>query len=174
MNKDHAHRSTAAIFSHPLHPMLVPFPIAFLTALLASDIVYAVTGDEFWLRASYWLCVCGLVTAGAAAGLGAIDFFTIPRAKSLPAGWIHFLGNGAVFVITFLNAWLRWNDSPTVPWPWGIPLSACVVALLCATGWYGGELSYRYRIGVIPEEEDPNGCPSVSTGTRPPSAGRRQ
>jgi len=33
-------RSTASIAGHPLHPMLVPFPIAFLVGALASDLVF--------------------------------------------------------------------------------------------------------------------------------------
>jgi len=156
INND-GHRSTAAIGGHPLHPMMIAFPTAFLTALVASDVVCASCGDVFWKNVSYWLCISGLVTGAVAALLGAIDFFTIPAARRLPTGWIHFLGNGAALFITFLNSWLRWNDSPTVPWPWGLPLSAGAFLLLCVTGWCGGELAYRYRIGVIPRAEDSPG-----------------
>lgn len=152
MNTADGHRSTAALAGHPLHPMMTAFPIAFLSTLVLSDLVGYLSGEEFWLRLSFLLCVAGFLTGAASAVLGAIDFFTIAAARSYPVGWIHFLGNGAVMVISFLNAWLRWNGSPTVPWPWGLPLSVGAFLLLGVTGWCGGELSYRYRIGVMPRE----------------------
>ena len=58
--------STVAIASHPLHPLLVTFPIAFLVAAAGTDIGYWLTSDPFWARASVWL-----IGAGFAAGLAA-------------------------------------------------------------------------------------------------------
>lgn len=51
--------SEARIAGHPIHPMLVPFPVAFLCTLPLSDIVYLKSGDPFWLGASWWLCLAG-------------------------------------------------------------------------------------------------------------------
>lgn len=143
--------SVARLFGHPIHPMLIPFPIAFLCALPLTDVVFWLTGDQFWLRASWWLCTAGLVTALGAALAGSADFWGRKRIREHQAAWIHFLGNVAAVLVTGLNFWLRWTDSTTVPWPWGIPLSAAALGMLGITGWYGGELSYRHRIGMIPE-----------------------
>lgn len=143
--------SVARIFGHPVHPMLIPFPIAFLSALPLTDIAFWLVDDPFWLRASFWLCGAGLVTALAAALAGSIDFWGRKKVREHQAAWIHFIGNLAAVLITAINFWLRFNDSTTVPWPWGIPLSAAAFATLGVTGWYGGELSYRHRIGEIPE-----------------------
>ena len=44
--------STAAIMGHPIHPMLIPFPVAFLNAAVATDLAARSTGDPFWSRAS--------------------------------------------------------------------------------------------------------------------------
>lgn len=143
--------SVARVFGHPIHPMLIPFPIAFLCALPLTDVVYWLTGEPFWLAASWWLCAAGLVTALVAAAAGSLDFWGRRTIREHQAAWIHFLGNVVAVLTTGLNFWLRWNESTTVPWPWGIPLSAAACGMLAITGWYGGELSYRHRIGMIPD-----------------------
>ena len=57
--------TAVAIARHPIHPMVVPFPIAFLLAVVATDVTFLLTGDEFWARASLWL-------AGGGTGLGVL------------------------------------------------------------------------------------------------------
>ncbi len=149
--------STANIAGHPIHPILVPFPIAFLIGALGADFGYLVSGDFFWARASLWLVGIGLLSGVLAALPGLIDYFTIRRARKHRAGWIHFLGNVAVLIFAFISLLLRWPDPAAAVWPWGLGLSVLIAALLGITGWYGGELSYRYRIGVFgdePEAED--------------------
>ncbi|MEX0655082.1 MAG: DUF2231 domain-containing protein [Phycisphaeraceae bacterium] len=146
---DRGVHSKARLFGHPLHPMVIPFPIAFLCGALVTDLVYWGTGDAFWARMSLWLIVGGFVTAFAASVLGMIDFFTIPRARSHAAGWVHAVGNFAVILLAILNAALRW-PAPEARVLWGgLTLSAIVTVLLIVTGWVGGELSYRYKIGVM-------------------------
>lgn len=141
--------STASIAGHPLHPMMIPFPIAFLTGALVTDIVYWITAADFWARVSLWLIVGGLVMGVLAAGLGAIDFFTIDRVRALTSGWIHAGVNVAVIIFALANLWLRWGDPAAAVWPAGVILSAITTVLLGVSGWYGGELSYRHKVGVI-------------------------
>ena len=140
--------STAAIGGHPMHPMFIPFPIAFLCAALATDVTFAATTDAFWARASFWLTLVGLITGLLAAILGLVDFFTIRRARSLLAGWVHLIGNATVLVLAAVSVLLRREDLASAVWPTGLALSAVNVAILGVTGWLGGELSYRHRIGV--------------------------
>jgi uncharacterized membrane protein len=140
--------STAAIAKHPLHPMVVPFPIAFLTGALAADLAYWGTDDTFWARAAFWLIGAGVVTGVVAAILGAIDFWTIERARSHRAGWIHLIGNGAALLLSVINLLLRWGEPADGVFPWGILLSVIVGLILVVTGWYGGELSYKHKVGV--------------------------
>ena len=80
-------KSTVQIAGHPLHPMLVPFPIAFLVGTLVSDIVYRATADEFWATASYWLLVAALVMAALAALAGLTDFLSEPRIRAISGAW---------------------------------------------------------------------------------------
>ena len=143
--------SVARIFGHPVHPMLVPFPIAFLCALPVTDIVFLKTGDPFWNGASFWLCLAGVVTALVAAAAGATDFWGRRKVREYRAAWIHFLGNLAAALLAAVNLWLRWKEPPAVSLPWCLVLSLATLTILGVTGWYGGELSYRYRVGVIPE-----------------------
>lgn len=143
--------STAAIAGHPLHPVLVSFPIAFLVGGLASDLAYWRTLDTFWARASLWLIAAGVVTGLLAAVFGFIDFVTIRRARGA-LGWVHFLGNLAAVGLSAGSVWLRLGNVEGAVIPWGLTLSGLVALLLLVTGWIGGELTFRYKIGVAEGE----------------------
>lgn len=151
--------STASIASHPIHPMLIPFPIAFLVGGFITDLAYWYTLSSFWASASLWLIGAGFVTGIIAAGVGLIDFFTIQRARDHSAGWIHFVGNAVVLVLAFITLLLRTADVEGAVLPSGLIVSGVITVLLVVTGWYGGELTYRYKIGVL-EEQEP-----ISTGS---------
>lgn len=148
--------STAAIRGHPIHPMLIPFPLAFLVGVLLTDLAYWATSDLFWARASLWLVGAGVVSGLVAALFGLIDFFTIRRARDHTLGWIHFLGNATALILSLLSWLLRLDDPAAAILPWGLLLSVIVAAILGVTGWAGGELSYRHRIGVM---SDPDSGP---------------
>jgi uncharacterized membrane protein len=142
--------STAAIAGHPIHPMLVVFPIAFLVGALATDLAFWRTGDHFWALASQWLLAAGVVMGALAAAAGLIEFLTISRVRSLVAGWVHFLGSVAAILIALWNLLHRLGGDPSaVIVPFGLVLSAVVVALFLVTGWLGGELVFRHRIGIM-------------------------
>jgi uncharacterized membrane protein len=68
-------RSTASIGGHPIHPMLIPFPIAFFVATLVCDVVFWRNGNTAVGTASTWLLEAGLVTAALAAVAGLADVF---------------------------------------------------------------------------------------------------
>jgi uncharacterized membrane protein len=142
-------RSTASIGGHPIHPMLVPFPIAFLVGTLVTDLAFWGTGDPFWARASAWLVGAGVIMGLLAAVFGFIDFVTIGRARQGSTGWVHLFGNLLAVALSFVSVLLRIGDAKSAVLPWGLVLSFIVVGILLVTGWMGGELAYRYKIGVI-------------------------
>lgn len=141
--------STVGIFGHPIHPALVVFPIGLLVSVLGTDIGYWITRDAFWARASIWLIGLGLVSGLVAGAVGAVDFIRIPRVRKRTAGWAHMLLNVAALVLSAVNFGLRLGNLQTFIIPVGIIISLIVAVLLGVSGWYGGELSYRHKVGVI-------------------------
>ena len=77
--------STANIFGHPIHPMLIPFPIAFFVATLACDAAFWQMGNPIWTTAATWLLGAGLVMAVLAALAGLTDFLGDARIRAIPA-----------------------------------------------------------------------------------------
>ncbi|MEQ9550078.1 MAG: DUF2231 domain-containing protein [Coleofasciculus sp. G3-WIS-01] len=141
--------SSVAIFGHPIHPIIVIFPIAFLSGLAGTDIGYWLTHDVFWARASVWLLGVGLLSAIAAAVVGIVDFLRISRVRERRAGWVHALLNVAVLVLSGVNFFLRLGNPVTIILPVGLIISLIVSILLLASGWYGGELMFRHKVGIV-------------------------
>jgi uncharacterized membrane protein len=141
--------SSVAIFGHPIHPIIVIFPIAFLSGAFGADLGYWLTSDYFWARASVWLLGLGILTAVAAAVTGIMDFINIPRARKRTAGWAHMLLNAGALVLSIINFSLRFNNPQGAILPVGIVLSGIVGGLLLASGWFGGELMFRHKVGIV-------------------------
>src|SRR5512133_1540936 len=140
--------SRAKLFGHPIHQMLVVFPLGLLAMAVVFDLVSLALAQGYWSETAYPMIAAGVVTGLLAAPFGAIDWLAIPsgtRAKRV--GAIHGLGN-VVVVGLFAASWLLRYDQPTVP-GWGsFSLSLIAVLLALFTGWLGGELVDRLGIGV--------------------------
>lgn len=143
-------RSTARIANHPIHPMLVPFPIVCFVGTLFTDIAYWQTANVMWVDFSDWLVTAGVIMAYLAAIAGLIDFVGSRGIRATPPAWWHVLGNLAVLVLATLNMLVHTRDAWTSVVPWGLVLSALVVAILLFTGWMGWAMVYRHRVGVVP------------------------
>lgn len=150
MNGSNPH-STAQVAGHPIHPMLIPFPIAFFVGTLVTDIVYSQKGQPFWATMGQWLLVAGLVMAALAAVAGFTDFLGERRIRQLNAAWHHMIGNVAVVVIELISLWQRLDKGPAFVLPMGLVLSALVTLLLLYNGWRGWEMVYRHHVGVSDE-----------------------
>jgi uncharacterized membrane protein len=144
--------SSVSIAGHPIHPILVIFPVAFLSAAAGSDIGYWLTKDFFWARASIWLIGLGGLSGILAALVGIADFIRVRKVRQRTAGWAHMFINITVLVLTFINFGLRLYDPQSAILTIGVALSLIVATLLSIGGWYGGELSFRHKIGVIGTE----------------------
>jgi uncharacterized membrane protein len=149
-------RSTAQVAGHPIHPMLVPLPIASFIGALATDVAGKVTGDPAWSRASKWLLGAGLVTALGAAAAGLTDYYGDERVSEIPAARQHMYANLSLVGVEAVN--LAWRLASAEEPPAGaIWLSAAAAALVGYSGWLGGELSYRHRVGVQETVDDFSG-----------------
>ena len=146
--------STAAIGGHPIHPMLIPYPLAFLTTALATDLAARATGDAFWSRASNWLLGAGIVSGAVAGAVGVIDYVTIRRAHEKNVGKIHAYGNPLALALAAANlATRRGAPDGALPGTGAVILSAATAAVLGVTGWAGAELSYRHMVGVAGHDD---------------------
>ena len=141
-------RSTAQLFGHPLHPMLVPFPIVGFLGALVTDIAYAQTANVQWSNFSIWLITGGLVSGGFAALTGMIDYLGDAQVRQKKPATPHMLLNIAVYVIEIFNAFVHSRDGWTAVVPTGLTLSVLSAVLLGASAWLGGSLVYKHRVGV--------------------------
>jgi uncharacterized membrane protein len=141
-------KTTAKIADHPIHPMLIPFPVAFLVATLVCDLIFWRTGNAAWSTAALWLLGAALVMAAAAAIMGVIDFLGDAAIRDLSAAWHHMLGNVLAVLLSLWNWYRRYETGEAAVIPTGLLLSLVVVLILLYTGWRGWEMVYRHRVGV--------------------------
>lgn len=145
--------SRAAIHGHPLHPLLIHFPIAALMMLVFTDILFWWTEDPFWARAGFYLAAAGTILGGISGLVGAIDLFTVARIRRLVTAWAHGILAVMLLSLAAFNFMLRWGPDPAaLIVPWGIYTSLLTAALISITGLLGGQLVYEYGVGVDVEE----------------------
>jgi len=145
-NDGHGHpRSTAQIGGHPIHPMLVQFPIVCFILTLVCDLLYT-QGHTELATASKWLLLIGLVFAALAAVAGLTDFLGDKRIQGSDA-IKHAVANVTAVVLELVNLLLRRGNHDFIG-STGVWISAVVVLILLYSGWMGGKLVYRHGIGV--------------------------
>jgi uncharacterized membrane protein len=141
--------STARIAVHPIHPMLVPFPIACFVGALLTDLAYWKTAEMMWADFSAWLLFFGLIMGSVAAIVGLVDFLGSRRIRALGPAWFHMTGNLVVLVLALFNCFVHSRDAWTSVVPTGLMLSALTVIVMLFTGWMGWSMVYRHRVGVM-------------------------
>ena len=156
-------KSTASIAGHPIHPMLIPFPIAFFVATFVCDLIYWQTANASWATAAIWLLGAGIIMAALAAVAGLIDVLGDHRIRALNDVWWHAGGNAIVVLIEIYNWYARYEQGTAAVVPKGLILSLIVVCILLFTGWKGWDMVYRYRVGVT---DEPQVQPSTTSTTR--------
>lgn len=141
--------SRVKILGHPLHPMLIVLPLGLLSMAVLFDIVHLITGNTTFSIVAYWNIVAGLITGLLAAIFGLLDWLSIPsntRAKAI--GALHGGGNVLVVLLFAVSWWLRKDNLDYVPDMLAFVLGLAAFAVAGLTGWLGGELVYRLRMGV--------------------------
>jgi uncharacterized membrane protein len=141
-------QSTASIAGHPIHPMLIPFPIAFFVGTFVCDLIYWGCGNTSWADATLWLLGAGLIMAALAALAGLTDVLGDVQVRNLSTAWWHAGANVVAVVIELYNWYSRYSQGSAAVLPTGLILSLIVVAILLFSGWKGWEMVYRHRVGV--------------------------
>lgn len=140
--------SRVKLAGHPVHQMLIVFPLGLLATAVVFDVIFLVTDNPTWTMAAFYMIGAGVITGLAAAVPGAVDWLAIPRGtRAKRIGLIHGVGN-VIVVTLFALSWYLRRDQPAAP-----PTGAVVAGLLGAglsvvTGWLGGELVGRLGVGV--------------------------
>jgi uncharacterized membrane protein len=140
--------SRAKLFGHPVHQMLIVFPLGLLATALLFDAVHLATANGYWSEIAFWMIAAGVVTGLLAAPFGFVDWLAIPsgtRAKRI--GALHGAGN-VVVVLLYAVSWLLRMGTPSAPVTLAYVLAFGGGALALVTGWLGGELVDRLSVGV--------------------------
>ncbi len=143
--------SHARAFGHPIHPMLIVFPLGLFVMALIFDILYYITGAVGLATAAFWDIIAGVIVGLIAAAFGLWDWLAIPadtRAKRI--GLLHGGGNVVVVVLFFVSWLIRLGMADHRPNVAGFILEIIATALVFFTAWLGGELVDRLGVGVTP------------------------
>jgi uncharacterized membrane protein len=140
--------SRAAIAGHPLHPMMIHFPVAALLGLVASDLAYLWSSDPFWSRASLWLAGIGSLGGWLASLAGLIDLLIVERIRLKITAWCHAIIAVMMLSLATLNWLLRYQGLEQHMQLWCLYLSLLTAGLIALAAYLGGRLVYEQAVGV--------------------------
>jgi uncharacterized membrane protein len=140
--------SKAKLMGHPIHPILIPFPLGLLTTSIVFDVVHLLTGSGKWSEISFWVIAAGVIGGLAAAVFGLIDWLAIPSGTRAKVVGLWHGAINVVMVTLFIVSWLLRADAPGDPGTVAIVLSFVAIGLASLGGFLGGELVVRLGVGV--------------------------
>jgi len=146
--------SAASAGGHPIHPMLIPFPIALWIFSLIADLVYLWRGNPVWRDyVAFYALLAGIIGAAAAAVPGIIDWLSIRNSEVKRIADWHARLNVIALIVFLIDFYLRttsgarWiGPSLTIP----LVLSVLGIVLITISGWLGGEMVYVHGVAVEP------------------------
>jgi uncharacterized membrane protein len=142
----------ASFRGHPIHPMLVVFPIGLWVFSLIADLVYQWDlGSYTWSIVAYYTLAGGIVGALLAAVPGLIDLMAIQDRRAKRIGIVHMVVNLVAVALYAVNLYIRSQQGYSTTT--GTALSVIGVGLLSLSGWLGGELVYIYGVAVDERHE---------------------
>ena len=146
--------SQVAVARHPLHPMLVTFPIAFYIGALGADAAFWFTGDDFWARGGLWLLGAATLMGILAGIAGTVELLWVPDIRHRAAAWSHFVVAVMLLSVGAINWLFRLREPIDAILPQGFFLSALGAALVGMAGWLGGKLVFEHQVGIHEEDQD--------------------
>jgi len=159
-------QSKVKLFGHPVHQMLIVFPLGLLATAVIFDLIHLASGRPLMAVVAHWMIAAGLVGGVVAAPFGLIDWLAIPagtRAKAV--GAMHGGGNVLVLLL-FAGSWFLRMASPELPGTLAMALSFIGAAIASVTAWLGGELVDRLGVGVY-EDAGLDAPTSLRAGKQP-------
>lgn len=145
--------SHAAIAGHPLHPMMIHFPVAALLGLVATDLAFLWTMDPFWWRVGLWLAGVGAFGGWIASSAGLVDLLTVPQIRRKITAWCHALLAVMMLSLASLNWLVRFTSGASdAQMLWGLVLSTLTALLIALAAFLGGRLVYEHAVAVAAKE----------------------
>jgi uncharacterized membrane protein len=144
--------SKVKLLGHPVHPMLVAYPIAFYTSTFVAYLIYTFGGDPFWFKVAVVANIAGVVMAAITAIPGFVDWaFGVPA--SSPAkrrGLIHLALNVSALLLFLISAIVNTGQFNAVAPPagWGLALSLLGVLCTVGAGALGWTMIQSDHVGV--------------------------
>jgi uncharacterized membrane protein len=149
--------SPASIGGHPIHPMLIPFPIGLWVFSLIADLIYLWRGNPAWRDwIAFYALLAGIIGAVAAAAFGIIDWLAIKDHEVKKVANWHARLNVIALLIFAASFYLRTaSGARMISGSYTIPLVLSVVGaiLISISGYLGGELVFRHGVGVNPQSD---------------------
>lgn len=148
--------SKIKIAGHPLHPILIAYPIAFYTSAWACFIAYQCNMHPFWFKAALLSNAAGVISALVAAVPGFIDWLFIPSEKKAKSvGVWHMLSNVGALMLFGFNLLLEYKKINLAHHDAKVAIIITSIGLLLTSigGFLGGELMQRHHIGISLTEE---------------------
>ena len=150
----HDSSSAIAVAGHPIHAMMVTFPIALVISTLGCDIFYWYTADPFWTRAALWASGFAFWLGIAASTACTAELLLVPGIRKRAASWTHAVAAVTMLSIAGMNWGVRIEDAETVVLPLGLGLSALASVFVGIAGWHGGKLVFDHGIGIMVSSKD--------------------
>jgi uncharacterized membrane protein len=140
--------SAVAFVGHPIHVMMVHFPIAFVVATLGVDLIYWWSGDPFWIRAGLWAAGFAFWSGVAASLVGTAELLLVRGIRLKEASWSHAVAAMTLVAIAGANWGVRLYY-PEQILPHGLALSALATVMTGFAGWHGGKLVFDHGVGIL-------------------------
>ena len=140
--------SAVAVAGHPVHAMLVHFPIALVICTLGADGMYWITADPFWVRVGVWAAGLAFGFGLLASAAGTIELLAVPGIRVRVASWNHAIAGITLIAIVAANFGLRLTV-PDAILPHGLLLSVLASLVTALAGWHGGKLVFDHGVGLI-------------------------
>ena len=140
--------SAIAVAGHPIHAMLVHFPIALIICALGVDMLYWFSADPFWLRVGLWATGFGFAFGVLASIVGTLELLAVPGIRVRVASWNHAIAAMTLVAVAGANFGLRLHV-PEAVLPHGLLLSLLAAVLTALAGWHGGKLVFDHGVGLI-------------------------
>jgi uncharacterized membrane protein len=169
--------SRIALAGHPIHAMLVTFPIALVVGTLGADLFWWLTADSFFARVGLWTAGWGFAMGVLAAVAGTAELLAGHGIRRRPESWTHAVVAMMLLAVIGANWGLRLFGATDAILPWGAFLSLTGLLFVGLAGWQGGKLVFEHQIGIMIGDEEEEGKEEVPdlpgvAGSPAPATGR--